>query len=270
LFDDEGGAMGATVEVTTRREGVAEILLCRPDLLNRFDRELHRDLTETLRSLRDDKSVRAIVLASSGSAFSAGGDFALMRAANSDASVRRAIVDDARALLDVFLDMPQPIIAAVQGAAIGLGATVVLACDAVVAARSATLADTHVAVGLVAGDGGCLVWPASAGMLRARRHLLTGDPLSAEAGYQLGLVTDLVDEADQVRPEAMRLALRIAGLAPLAVQGTKRALNQLSRQRAGEVVDLALAYEEMTLGTADLREGVEAFAERRKPEFAGE
>ncbi|MVU80798.1 enoyl-CoA hydratase/isomerase family protein [Nocardia sp. ET3-3] len=261
--------MGATLELTTWADGVAEIVLSRPELLNRFDRELHHDLTETLRALRADESVRAIVLASTGSAFSAGGDFALMRAANEDAAVRRTIIDDAGALLDAFLAVPQPIIAAVQGPAIGLGATVVLACDAVVAVRSATLADTHVAIGLVAGDGGCLVWPASAGMLRARRHLLTGDPLTAETAFQLGLVTDLVDEADQVRAEALKLALRIAQLAPLAVQGTKRVLNQLSRQRAGEVVDLALSYEEMTLGSADLREGVEAFTERRKPKFTG-
>lgn len=258
-----------TLEITRNTDGVAEIVFCRPDLLNRFDRELHHDLTSTLRMLRADRDVRAIVLGSTGKAFSAGGDFALMRAANEDQRLRRAIVDDARELLDAFFNLPQPVVAAMQGAAIGLGATVVLACDAVVAARSAVLADTHVNIGLVAGDGGCVVWPASAGMMRARRHLLTGDPLDAEAAYQLGMVTDLVDHPEEALPAARELAGRIAALAPLAVQGTKRALNRLAQQRAGEVLDLALSYEEATLATADLREGIDAFAARRRPRFEG-
>jgi enoyl-CoA hydratase len=192
-----------------------------------------------------------------------------MMAAHDDAAARRSIVDDARALLSAFLDLPQPIVAAVQGAAMGLGATVALACDALVAVRSAVLADTHVNVGLVAGDGGCLVWPAAAGMMRARRHLLTGDPLTAEVAYQLGMVTDLVESAEEVLPAAREIAGRMAANAPLAVQGTKRALNAISRARADEVVDLALRLEEETLATDDLLEGIAAFRERRAPEFKG-
>jgi enoyl-CoA hydratase len=259
----------SALELVTHDDGVREIVLSRPDLLNRFDQALHHELTCELRAIGADRSIRAVVLASTGKAFSAGGDFALMRAAHAEASVRRSIVEDARSLLDAFLRLPQPIVAAVQGAAIGLGATVVLACDAVVAARSASLADTHVNVGLVAGDGGCLVWPAAAGMLRARRHLLTGDPLDAETAFQLGMVTDLVDTPEDVAPVALELASRIAARAPLAVQGTKRALNQLVQQRAGEVVDLSLAYEEQTLASDDLIEGITAFAERRAPRFTG-
>jgi enoyl-CoA hydratase len=146
---------------------------------------------------------------------------------------------------------------------------VVLLCDAVVAARSAVIADTHVAIGLVAGDGGCLVWPQAVGMIRARRHLLTGDPLDAGTAFQLGIVTDLVDTPDEVRGAARAIAGRIAALAPLAVQATKRALNRVSRQRAGEVIDLSLALEEQTLATDDLLEGVRSFRERRSPRYSG-
>jgi enoyl-CoA hydratase len=267
--DDRMGKGRAALEITTHDDGVAEIVLSRPEILNRFDGTLHHELTEVLRAVSSDRLVRAIVLGSTGKAFSAGGDFALMRAANSDGAVRRGIVDDARELLDTFLHLRQPIVAAVQGVAMGLGATVVLACDAVVAARSASLADTHVNIGLVAGDGGCLVWPASAGMMRARRHLLTGDPLDAETAFALGMVTDLVDHPDEALPAARALASRIAALAPLAVQGTKRALNRVSAQRAGEVVDLSLAYEERTLASADLLEGIAAFGDRRPPRFLG-
>ena len=258
-----------TLQLAIDDDGVCEIVLSRPELMNRFDPELHHELTRALRDIATDRSVRAVVLASTGRAFSAGGDFELMESANKDADVRRGIIGDARHLLDAFLALPQPIVVAVQGAAIGLGATVAMLCDAVVASRNAVLADTHVAIGLVAGDGGCLVWPQAMGMTRARRHLLTGDPLDADTALRLGVVTDLVETPEEAHPAATEIARRMARLAPLAVQGTKRALNQVSRQRADEVVDLALAFEEQTLASEDLLEGVASFKERRSPRFAG-
>lgn len=248
---------------------VREIALIRPALFNRVDAALHRDLTSALHEIARDPEARAVVLSSEGKAFSAGGDFDLMEAAHTNASVRSEIVEDGRRLMSAFFDLPQPIIAAVQGPAIGLGATIALACDAVVAAESAYLADTHVQLGLAAGDGGCLVWPAAAGMLRARRHLLTGDPLNAPVAFQLGLVTDLVENPDEARPVAIALAQRIAELAPLAVQATKKSLNQVTRTRANEVLDLSLSYEERTLASNDLMEGVSAFRDRRAPKFTG-
>lgn len=248
---------------------VAVITLVRPELHNRVDQALHVELIAALGELADDGDVRAVVLRSTGKTFSAGGDFDMMQAASADPTVRRRIVDDAQRLVQAFLVLPQPIIAAVQGPAIGLGATLVLLCDAVVAARSATFADSHVAIGLVAGDGGCLAWPQSAGMIRARRHLLTGDPIDAALAYTCGMVTDLVEDPAEVTGTALQIAIRIAGLAPLAVQGTKRALNRVSQQRAGEVVELSLALEAQTLASEDLLEGIAAFQQRRPPEFRG-
>lgn len=257
------------LSVTTSGSGVAEISLNRPDLFNRVDALLHRQLAQAIEKLADDPSVRSVVLGSTGSAFSAGGDFSLMEAAHSDLTERRAIVNDGRRLLRAFASIPQPVVAALQGPAIGLGATIALLCDAVVAGPKASLADAHVALGLVAGDGGCLVWPQAAGMLRARRHLLTGDPIDPDTGWRLGLITDLVDSTDEVLPFARALAERIAKLAPLAVQGTKCALNRVTQQRAGEVVDLSFAFEEHTLASDDLLEGIAAFRERRDPLFQG-
>ncbi|CQD18085.1 enoyl-CoA hydratase [Mycobacterium lentiflavum] len=258
-----------TLSVGTAGPGVCEISLARPKLLNRFDNQAQVELAAVLEDLAKDESVRAIVLGSTGKAFSAGGDFALMQAAHDDADSRRETVDAGLRLLRSFSELPQPIIAAVQGPAIGLGATVALMCDAVVAARSAKLADTHVKVGLVAGDGGCLVWPQAAGMLRARRYLLTGDALDAATAYQFGMVTDLVDEPDEALPCAREIASRIAGLAPLAVQGTKRALNHVASLRAAEVVELAFELEEHTLMSDDLLEGIAAFKEDRAANFVG-
>jgi enoyl-CoA hydratase len=256
--------------LTLRTDGhVAEITLTRPELHNRFDDQLHVQLTQVLDSVRRDDKVRAVVLASTGKTFSAGGDFEIMRAANADVTTRLRIVDDGRRLLDALISLPQPLVVALHGAAIGLGATVVLTADAVVAARSATISDPHVQMGLVAGDGGCLVWPQAVGMLRARRHLLTGDAVAAEDAHAMGLVTDLVDTPDEVLPAAQALAARIAALPPLAVQGTKRALNRVTQQRAGEVVEVSLAHEETTLASSDLLEAIDAFTERRAPNFRG-
>jgi enoyl-CoA hydratase len=256
--------------LTLEREGAVRFLtLSRPELLNRFDGELHADFIEGLNEVSQDREARAVVLASTGKVFSAGGDFELMRRAHDDPVVRRGIVEDAHRLLTALIGLPQPIVVAVHGAAIGLGATVVLSCDAVVAARQAQIADSHVNVGLVAGDGGCVVWPAAVGMVRARRHLLTGDPLDADTAFQLGLVTDLVDSPEAALPAALEIAQRMAALPPLAVQLTKKALNRGLLQRAGEVLELSLAYEEATLASDDLLEGIAALKERRTGSFTG-
>jgi enoyl-CoA hydratase len=251
------------------RDGVREITLCRPDMLNAFDDLAHKELTAVLSETTHAASVRAVVLAAEGKVFSAGGDFNLMREAHDDPVYRAETIDHARRLIAALVDMPQPLVTAVQGAAMGLGATVALAGDALVASRNVKLADTHVNIGLVAGDGGCLVWPAAVGMLRARRHLLTGDPLDAETGFRIGAVTDLVDTPEEVLPAARAIAERMAALPPLAVQGTKRALNAVTRARHGEVFEVGAAYEEHTLGSEDLLSAIAAFKEKRPARFEG-
>jgi len=256
------------LEVTIA-EHVAHIKLTRPEVLNRFDVTLHREFADVINGLNGDLSVRAVLLTSTGKVFSAGGDFDLMHACHKSAAVRRETIEQARAVLYALTGLVQPIVAGVQGPVIGLGATVVLACDAVVAVKSASVSDAHVAMGLVAGDGGALVWPQAAGMLRARRYLLTGDAISADDAYQFGLVTDLVDTVDEVEATAAKLARRIASLPPLAVQGTKRALNQVTGLRAGEVVETALLHEMDTLASDDLLEAIAAFTQKRRAEFSG-
>jgi len=248
---------------------VGEITLTRPELLNRFDVALHRDFTELLLELRGRRDLRAVVLASTGKCFSAGGDFDLMLAARADIDVRTNLMDEGRLMFRLLADLALPVVVAMQGDAIGLGATVALSCDAIVASRTAAISDPHVAVGLVAGDGGCVVWPAAVGMLRAKRYLLTGDRLTAEEGWAIGLVTDLVDGPDDALPAARALAARIAALPPLAVQGTKRALNRVVQQRAGEVLDLSFALEGDSMASDDLAEAIAAFKERREPKYQG-
>jgi enoyl-CoA hydratase len=260
--------MSATLSITVDGP-VAEITFTRPELFNRFDSEQHRDFIDALLEIRGREDVRAAVLASTGKVFSAGGDFDFMLALRADTTQRVRSLDEGRLLLNTLIDVPFPVVTALHGDAIGLGATVVLATDAVVATRSAGLSDTHVNIGLVAGDGGCVLWPAAAGILRAKRYLLTGDRLPAEEAFALGLVTDLVDAPDEALPAARALAARLAALPPLAVQGTKRALNRLLQQRAGEVLDLSIALEGQSMASDDLAEAISAFKERRPPTYLG-
>jgi enoyl-CoA hydratase len=142
-----------------------------------------------------------------------------------------------------------------------------MATDAVVAAKSARISDPHVVIGLAAGDGGCVAWPLHVGLLRAKRYLLTGDRLTAEDAHRIGVVTDLVETPAEALPAARALAARIAALPPLAVQATKRTLNQVFRNRLEEVFELGLAYEMDTFVSEDLVEAITAFRQKRAPTF---
>ncbi|ALI25846.1 Enoyl-CoA hydratase [Mycolicibacterium fortuitum] len=250
-------------------DGVATLVLTRPELLNRFDQDVHNDFTAALGAIEESELVRAVVIASTGKVFSAGGDFDFMLKANTDLAFLLHHAEVGKQLLMSLVDLQVPVVAAVQGPAIGLGATVALACDCVVAAKGVTLADPHVRVGLVAGDGGCLVWPMALGMTRARRYLLTGHALTAEDGYQFGAVTDLVDRSEDVGDTAQQLARELASLPPIAVQGTKRALRNAMRARANEVVDVAMANEVASASSQDLVEAIAAFREKRRGSYVG-
>jgi enoyl-CoA hydratase len=253
-----------------RRGSVLEITFCRPQLQNRIDALAHRELVVAFRSLEEMKDVRAVVLAAEGRFFSVGGDLDFILAGNARLAARRQMVDEGARLLSALLDVAPPVVVAMQGDAIGVGATLVLASDAVVAHPGVKISDPHVPIGLVAGDGGCFVWPQAAGMLRAKRHLLTGDALDGADAHRLGLITDLVADRAEVLPTARSLAERLAALPPLAVQGTKRTLNEGLRHRFDEVMKIGLAYELISMGSDDLREAISAFREKRLPVYSGE
>lgn len=254
----------------TRDGAVATITLTRADLMNRFDVPQSAEFIDALKFLRRaEDGIRVVILAAEGKAFSAGGDVGWVRETAGDPAARARAVAEGLELMTELLTFPLPIVTAIQGAAMGLGANVAFASDLVVACRNARLADPHVKIGLVAGDGGAVVWPISAGILRAKRYLLTGDPITAEEGYAFGLVTDLVDSPEDVLPHARELACKIAALPPLAVQGTKAALNRLLGQRSGEVLELSLQLEGMTMASSDVVEAATAFIEKRPGVYTG-
>jgi enoyl-CoA hydratase len=261
---------GGTATRCQATDAILQITLCRPQTQNRLDEPLRTELTEIFRTLRENTEIRAVILAHDGEIFSAGGDFDFLQRMRNTPGLRAREVSAAKATVDTLLSVPQPIVCAMAGAAVGAGANIGLACDLVVASRNVRIADPHVKIGLVAGEGGCIWWTQSIGLHRARRHLLTGDPIDGATAYECGLVTDLVDEPDQVLPAARQLAAKIAALPPLAVQGTKRSLNHIAEIRAAEVLELGLLLEDQTLASEDLLEAIAAFKERRAGNYRGQ
>jgi len=250
-------------------DGVAEIILSRPDRLNTIDEDVRPELIDALTEMAFTDGVRAIIIGAQGKVFSAGGDFAMMKRRHGDPAASEKGSLDGKQLLRTIFEIPVPVIAAVQGHAIGLGSTIVLSCDLVVASRGARITDSHVKIGLVAGDGGAVVWPPSVGIIRTKRHLLLGDPVLAEDGYMMGMVSDLVDTPEEVLPMARELGRRLADLPPLAVQGTKRTINAALAQQSVGVLDVGLSLELGTMQSQDLLEAIDAFENKRKGKYIG-
>jgi enoyl-CoA hydratase len=253
----------------TISDGVAHVELTRPEKLNCFDDDLHDEFTEVIDQLSQSRDARALLLTSTGRAFSAGGDANWMREVNSDPIKARYLIDRGHRLFTSFLGLRIPVVTAVQGAAMGLGANIAFGSDIVIALRGAKLADSHVRMGLVAGDGGVVVWPQAGGMMRAKRHLLTGDPITADEARAADMITEVVDTEAELLSAARGYAERLAALPPLAVQGTKQALSRLLLQRAGEVFELSLQLERETMTSADLMEATAAFLEKRTGNYEG-
>ena len=252
---------------------VALVTLDRPDSLNAVDHQMHHELEEVFDILAEDADVNAVVVTGAGKAFSAGGDIQGMKDRASDPDTLREyvhswILQGPRKLVRNLLEVPQPIIAAVNGHAIGLGATLALFSDIVIASEDARIGDPHVSVGIVAGDGGAAIWPLLVGLSKAKEMLLTGDLITAKEAVGLGLVNHAVPR-DQVLPDAMKLAQRLASGPTLAIRWTKMALNKRLRDEVNLVLEASLATEGLSFLTRDHAEAVDAFLEKRKPHFQG-
>jgi len=235
--------------------------------LNAVDARLHHELTALFAMLRREDRARAVVLTGRGKAFSAGGDFAWFPALR-DMAALDALRRDAKQLIWDLLDVELPIVAAVNGHAMGLGASIALLSDVIFMADTATIGDPHVKVGIVAGDGGVAIWPLALGPARAKQYLLTGDPLTAAEAERIGLVNRVVPAA-ALADEAMAFAARLAAGAPLAVRYTKIAVNKLIKDALNVAFDASTALELVTFQSADHQEALAAIKEKRPPQFKG-
>ena len=256
-------------DIRFERDGdVLRVVLDRPDDdLNTVEDRFHAELVALFPALRSEREARAVLLTGAGRAFSAGGDFGWFPALQAPGRLEDLRLD-ARRMIGDLLDVHLPIVCALNGPAMGLGATVALLCDVVFMAESARIGDPHVRAGIVAGDGGSVAWPLAVGPVRAKRYLLTGDPVPAVEAERLGLVNEVVPD-DRLEEVAMAFAQRLAAGAPLAVQFTKQAVNALIKDAMNTGFDQATALEIQTFRSADHQEALAAWRDRRAPRFEG-
>ena len=251
-----------------RNERVLEITIDHPESkLNTVDELMHDELTRLFRELKREDEARAVLLTGAGRAFSAGGDFAwfeTLKGLDKLEHLRR----DAKQMIWDLLEVELPIVAALNGHAIGLGASLALLCDTIFMAESATLADPHVRVGIVAGDGGAAIWPAAVGPARAKQYLLTGDPVPAVEAERIGLVNFVVPDAELL-DESRAFARRLADGAPLAIRYTKQAVNKGVKDALNVAFDTSTALEIVTFQSEDHEEALAAMSEKRAPDFKG-
>jgi enoyl-CoA hydratase len=249
-----------------RRGRVINLYLHRPDALNAVNSEMHTELSTIFADIATERDAGAVLLTGSGRAFCAGGDIAWMR--DITPAGLDVMFEEARKIIVDLLELEIPVIAAVNGAAIGLGATLALFADVVFAVPEARIGDPHVRLGLAAGDGGAAIWPLLVGIARAKEFLMTGDLLDARDAERIGLINHVVAAQDLLMT-AENLAERLAAGPTVAIRATKASVNKALRDAVNLVLDTSLAREKLCFHTNDHRGAVMAFLEKRRPVFSG-
>ncbi len=259
-----------TVELTVV-DGVARIALNRPEALNAWNKQLGEDLLTAVRGAAD-RSVRAVLLTGTGRAFSSGAD---LKDVSSDELTPEGKPDVYKRLTEVYhpvmvaiRELEKPVLAAVNGPAVGIGCSLALCCDLVVAAQSAYFLLAFVNIGLVADGGSSLFVPARVGVARAAEMALLGERVSAEQALQWGLINEVCPDASFAEHTAA-LAARLSRGATRAYAATKRELNARVYAGMAEQLELEASLQQQMVGTADFVEGVTAFLQKRDPVFSG-
>ena len=249
--------------VVTADGPVRLVELNRPEELNSMSEELHSGLARVWDAIADDQDARAVVLTGRGRAFSAGGNFAVMTRVQQDTAFRDQNVAEARRIITGMVRCPVPVIAAVNGPAVGLGSSLALLSDLVLIAEDAYISDPHVQVGLVAGDGGALILPLIVGLSRAKELLFLGERVSAQESVRLGIANRVVAK-EKLLTEAIELAHRLAALPAQALRDTKRTVNLHLEQAMASVLETGLLTERESMHSPEHIAIVEAIIARKR------
>ena len=252
----------------TRDKNILTITLNRPEAKNAINQALHEEFSRIFDDVDRDENVDVVILSGSGGAFCAGGDLKWLLTMHGDPAATSVGIRRDRKIQNTILDLEKPIIAKVDGPAIGLGCSLALFCDFVYASEGSVFADPHVSVGLVAGDGGAVMWPQLIGYARARRYLLTGDPIPAPDAAAMGLITEAVPAAE-LDQTVDKLARRLAKGATHSIKWTKASINAGLKVTANAIIDRAAAYENVSQLLDDHKIALEAFQNKEKPVFTG-
>lgn len=245
-----------------------KLTLNRPDRLNSFDDELKKELLGAVRSAAASTAVRAVLITGAGRGFCAGEDVSTLGDADSDVSMGKVVETFYNPLISTIRSMEKPVVCAVNGVAAGAGANLALACDVVIAARSAKFIQAFSNIGLSPDAGGSWLLPRIVGDARARAAIMLGTPISAETAQQWGLIWQVTAD-DELQAEAEALATELARRPTQALANTKKLLDASHLKSLPEQLQLEAQSQEVLGKTADHKEGLAAFFGKRTPQFTG-
>ncbi len=260
-----------TVNVSVA-DGAATVELNRPEALNAWNAQLGSDLLAAVRRVAADDGVRAVVVTGAGRGFSSGADLKDVSGGHTTddgrPDVYKTLTERYHPIMETIRGMPKPVIAAVNGPAVGIGCSLALCCDLIVAAESAYFLLAFVNIGLVPDGGSSLFVPTRVGMARANELAMLGERLPAAQALEWGLINRVVADA-RLREETDELAARLAGGPTRSYAGTKRQLNNWLYSRMAEQLELEAQIQQEMAASDDFLEGAMAFAQKRQARFAG-
>jgi enoyl-CoA hydratase len=251
-----------------KQDRTLTVTMNRPDQLNAMNPVMHEEFSRLFYDLGADHSIDIVILTGAGKAFSAGGDIPGMLKMYEDPEIFDRQLIEAKKVIFGILDCEKVVIAKVNGDAVGLGATIALFCDIIMAADHARIGDPHVRVGFSAGDGGAIIWPQAVGFAKAKEYLMTGDLVKAPDAERMGLINYAVP-AGELDEKVETFAKRLGAGAMKSIKLTKVTVNIGLKQLVHSMFDASLAYEALTNRSDDHLEAVNAFMEKRKPKFTG-
>jgi len=249
-----------------RRGRILYVTFNQPEKLNAFMGTSHTELSWLFYDVVEDTESDIIVVSGAGKAFSAGGDIEYMQWLHDNPKEFYRCVREAKRIVHSMLECDKPVIAKVNGDAIGLGATIAVFCDMIFAADTARFGDPHNNVGLVSGDGGQIMWPFLMGYARAKHYLMTGEKFSAQQGVEMGMVNAAVPK-EELDAYVDDYADKLAAMPVQSLRWSKATINVPLRQMAASMMDVGMAYENVSSASPDHVEAISAFREKRKPVF---